>query len=465
MEEKINIMKNDLSDRIAKGIMCSALILNTAILSVVGINAYNDYKSEQTTIEDQAVVGVIDETLTTVNEQEEKEFSVEAFKQFMADKYLGKKQNKTPIELIFKPVKEKVDEEDVKILVNNLDQILNNVTDEQNKKEDNKIISDYEYVKGEIVVGGTQNFLSESTAANVYNYMAQAEANGKKVSFMIADPETGVSVSYNAKEKVNPCCTIKAGVALSIAEMIENGEASWDDMLTYQSWNTTGGSGVIKFEKPGTKFTLRQVVHLLLNISDNSAMYMIDDHYGMERQIEILRSIGCENVRDKEYDFCIGDMTANDIAIVWGEIYRRGHIDGEKLNQAIKNGEEVNIDEYSPYAVIYNEFLNAQYNDLKGTYFPEWESAHKSGWSTGQSNARNDAGIVYTVVEDDAYSQVGEMDSAIDSPKLYNDMIVVIMTSPNDEPDSKLGDVLEDVISDYANVKDVILMEKDIMDR
>jgi len=330
-------------------------------------------------------------------------------------------------------------------------------TSQEDKLPEYEALQDDEYEKGKIVVTGAKGALKDNTFDKFYDYARKVETSGGKISFMMLDPETGASVSYNSEELMKPCCTIKAGVALAVADAIEKGEASWDDMLTFQEWNKTQGSNVIqKLYRPGQRLSLQDVLHYTLNKSCNNGYYMLVDYLGRDKINTVLDGIGYENLDPQRYGF--NPTTAHDIARVWEEIYTKGHEEGEKLNSAIKNGENVDINDYSAYAVIYNEFLKADYSDLKDYYFKGMKSAHKSGWSTGASNARNDAGVVYYEVEDTSYTPATDIEGK------YTEevpLIVVIMNAPYGKPSSELTSALTEIIDDYVECRNVLIMEQD----
>ncbi len=420
-----NMKKGNISTKFAIGVT-AALITATAIVGYLENDKIIDNDYEYVQIENS---GAEEESM---DKHALGEVDVNELKEYIANK--NDTKDKTEIRFtecasgveVLKPGAEK-----------------ENVEVEQYKEEklpeyDN--LQDDEYEKGKIVVSGAKGALRESTYDKFYEYLSQVEDKGGKISFMMLDPETGASVSYNANELMNPCCTIKAGVALAVADAIDRGEITWDDKLTFQSWNRTGGSSFIqKYYNPGDKLTVYNTLFPMLKYSCNNGLYMIEDLLG-DKYNQMLEDLGCDNTNHEKYQF--SPTSASDIAKIWETIYEKGHEEGLKLKEAREKGEKIDVNAYSPYAVVYDTLAQALYSDLE-VYFSEYPSIHKSGWSTGRSNARNDAGIVYTK---------------------YGDLVVVIMTEPYAKPDPQLGKLIENCMEDYFAIKPVIIMEQDEKD-
>ena len=302
---------------------------------------------------------------------------------------------------------------------------------------DNRLISldkntsDQVYIDGEITVNNAGDFqLSEETKKSV---MDTIRGIGKTVSFYITDPETNTTISYSAQKSIVPASSIKAGMALLTCKMVDTGELSFDDEIMYLSKYTSGGSGTIQYDQVGTKYTIRELVHRCINVSDNIAYKMLIDVVGKDNYNDMVTQLGCSHALSAWQNF--GYMCAEDLNLVWQEIYASDREQGEELYARRQAGENVDEKEYSACAVLNFELLDAKYNFLEGAL--PYESSHKSGFSGG---TMNDSGVVYT-----------------DQGKLIVSIMTDGQNGNNTAKFNKVAGAIDGIIKEYCSYKENVI--------
>jgi len=289
--------------------------------------------------------------------------------------------------------------------------------------------SGQQYIDGQITINNANGFMLSQELID--STMSTIKGTNKRVSFYITDPETNMTISYNAHMDMQPASSVKAGGALLACKMVDEGTLSFDTEYTYTSQYYNDGSGTIKLDKYGTKYTLRDLVHRCIHESDNIAYAMIVDIIGKDNYNNMIIELGGTHTLNQWQNY--GYHSAQDLNLVWQEIYRSDREAGKELYSKKLAGEVVDESEYSACAILNYEFLDAKYNFLQNCI--SYPSCHKSGFSGG---SYNDSGIVETETGDlivtimtngenylnaQRFNAVGsEVDKMIDEICLYKSM-------------------------------------------
>ena len=96
-----------------------------------------------------------------------------------------------------------------------------------------------------------------------------------RVSLFAENLQTGASYGLLANEPVRTASTIK--LAVMIECFAEAGEGKWAEPLTVSAQNKVSGSGVLTEFSDGVQLPLRDVMHLMIVVSDNTAANMLLD--------------------------------------------------------------------------------------------------------------------------------------------------------------------------------------------
>lgn len=124
---------------------------------------------------------------------------------------------------------------------------------------------------------------------------AIAEAHHGRVTLFARNLKTGETASVAPDELVQTASVIKLGILLDAAEQIRAGKASLDEKLVLTKENQVPGSGVLNvFDTPLT-LTLKDVLTLMVVVSDNTATNVAIDRLGLAHIDETLREAGLKD--------------------------------------------------------------------------------------------------------------------------------------------------------------------------
>jgi beta-lactamase class A len=118
------------------------------------------------------------------------------------------------------------------------------------------------------------------------------------VSLYARNLDTGDSVGVRQAAPVRTASTIKLPILLAVFDQVAAGKAKWTEPLTIGSQDKVSGSGIIGGElSDGVQLPLRDVVHLMIVLSDNSATNMILERFTSDSVNAYLDKIGIKTTR------------------------------------------------------------------------------------------------------------------------------------------------------------------------
>lgn len=136
---------------------------------------------------------------------------------------------------------------------------------------------------------------SESFAKAVRDRIAQLPAT---VSLYAKNLDTGVTFGIRQAEPVRTASTIKLAIMMAVFDAVAHGQAKFDEPLTVTPPEQVSGSGVLGTEfSPGVQLPLRDVMHLMIVLSDNTATNMILDRVTADAVNAYLDRIGIQTTR------------------------------------------------------------------------------------------------------------------------------------------------------------------------
>jgi beta-lactamase class A len=119
-----------------------------------------------------------------------------------------------------------------------------------------------------------------------------AAAHHGKVAVYAENLKTHQTASLTPDLPVQTASTIKLAILLDAAEQIRSGKATFGEKLVLTQENQVSGSGIIgQLDTPLT-LTLRDVLHLMVTLSDNTATNMAIDRLGVEHIDATLQAAG-----------------------------------------------------------------------------------------------------------------------------------------------------------------------------
>ena len=120
------------------------------------------------------------------------------------------------------------------------------------------------------------------------------------VGVAIVHLESGRSLYLNKTERFPMASTFKVPVAVEVLHRVDEGDFGLDSMITIQPGDLHPGSGTLTnlFDNPGVVLSVRNVLELMLRISDNSAAdLMLRTAGGSDAVNARLKALGVTGVR------------------------------------------------------------------------------------------------------------------------------------------------------------------------
>lgn len=119
-----------------------------------------------------------------------------------------------------------------------------------------------------------------------------ADAHHGRVALFAHDLHSGKTASLLPDEPVQTASVIKMAVLLDAAEQIRAGKATFDERLVLTKPNQVQGSGILGILTPPIALTLRDVLTLMVVLSDNTATNMAIDRLGLAHINATVRAAG-----------------------------------------------------------------------------------------------------------------------------------------------------------------------------
>jgi beta-lactamase class A len=118
------------------------------------------------------------------------------------------------------------------------------------------------------------------------------------VSLYAKNLDTGRVVEIRGSDPVRTASTIKLPILCAIFDAVAHDKAKWSEMLTVTAAEKVAGSGIIASEfSDGVQLPLRDVAHLMIVLSDNTATNMILQRFGADMVNAYLDRIGITGTR------------------------------------------------------------------------------------------------------------------------------------------------------------------------
>jgi beta-lactamase class A len=140
-----------------------------------------------------------------------------------------------------------------------------------------------------------------------------AAAHHGKVALYAENLRTHQTASVSPDLPVQTASTIKLAILLDAAEQIRAGKASFDEKLILTHENQVPGSGIIGQLDTPLPLTLRDVLHLMVTLSDNTATNMAIDRLGLDHINQTIEKAGLHQtwLYKKVYKPASGPMPAD----------------------------------------------------------------------------------------------------------------------------------------------------------
>lgn len=203
------------------------------------------------------------------------------------------------------------------------------------------------------------------------------------IAVVVKNLKTNEEIKINENLAFPSASTIKLGIMSEFLSKVNEGVLNLDDTIELTENLKTGGDGILKELNYGHKFTLEEIMTLMIIVSDNMATNILIDLLGMNNINEAIKNLGLKDTKlqRKMMDSQAAKegrenfITANDLSLIIELIYK-----GENINK-----------EYSE--IMLGVLKRQQVRGRLDLYLPEEVViAHKTG---DLNNLEHDAGIVY----------------------------------------------------------------------
>ena len=108
---------------------------------------------------------------------------------------------------------------------------------------------------------------------------------------------TGAAYGVRENERVRTASTIKLPIMAAAFAKVRAGEARWDELITLRDEDKVSGSGVLHEFSGGVKLPLRDLVHIMIVVSDNTATNLVLDRISADAVNGMMDRLGLKETR------------------------------------------------------------------------------------------------------------------------------------------------------------------------
>jgi beta-lactamase class A len=126
----------------------------------------------------------------------------------------------------------------------------------------------------------------------------EIRASSMEVSLGLYDFATGSELEINGHKPLYPASMIKTLLLLTALELVERGKFSLQEIHhlsdedRYAGNTSVTGSGVLQYAENGSLYTIEELLHLMVSVSDNMATNIMFDRVGIGAMEQMARKLG-----------------------------------------------------------------------------------------------------------------------------------------------------------------------------
>lgn len=121
--------------------------------------------------------------------------------------------------------------------------------------------------------------------------IADCEKLGARIGVAIAG-SGGLAFAHGGDDKFVAASTMKVPLMVELYRRVDAGTLRLDDKITVTQDMMAPGSGVLLNLDPGFALTIKDLIYLMMSISDNTATNILIDVAGMERANATMQALG-----------------------------------------------------------------------------------------------------------------------------------------------------------------------------
>ena len=146
------------------------------------------------------------------------------------------------------------------------------------------------------VLAGCRAYAQTASVGDLQQQVAQiAAGHHGHVALYARQLRTGAEVGLMPDQVVQTASVIKLGLLYEAMVEVREGKARWDEKLTLPAGYAVGGSGVLQFFDAGLQPTLKDVLSMMVIVSDNTATDLAIDRLTTKAVDERLAGLGLKN--------------------------------------------------------------------------------------------------------------------------------------------------------------------------
>lgn len=140
-----------------------------------------------------------------------------------------------------------------------------------------------------------QSKADPNSAALQQRLQSIAASHHGKVALYAKSLRRGEEVSLQGDEPVQTASVIKLAILYHAMAEVRAGRARWDEPITLKPGEAVGGSGMLHFFDAPLRLTLKDVLTMMVIVSDNTATNLAIDRFGIDAVNARVESLGLQN--------------------------------------------------------------------------------------------------------------------------------------------------------------------------
>jgi beta-lactamase class A len=117
------------------------------------------------------------------------------------------------------------------------------------------------------------------------------------VSLCAKNLDTGVTYGIRENERVRTASTIKLAIMTTVFDAVAHERAKWTEELVLHDSDKVGGTGVLHEFSDGVHLAIRDLVHIMIVVSDNTATNLLLDRFTADAVNAEMDSLGLKQTR------------------------------------------------------------------------------------------------------------------------------------------------------------------------
>ncbi len=208
--------------------------------------------------------------------------------------------------------------------------------------------------------------------------------------------DTGETYGLRANERVRTASTIKLAIMATVFDAVEHGHAKWPEKLTLHDSDKVSGTGVLREFSDGMQFPIRDLVHLMIVVSDNTATNLLLDRFTADAVNAEMDSLGLKETRSMRKVLIEGKPPSGVSQagrLKENQRFGLGATTTREMVTLVEKMEQGELVTAAASREMIDILKRQQYKDCIGRRTGELPVASKSG---SLDHLRSDVGIVYS---------------------------------------------------------------------